>query len=152
PKWLAQPCVFLRSCYDHEQEEFAPRGRRRRGWHSCTREAESEASQDGGRAACRGTSSRTGSPLSGKWPSVRGATAVIEVRLSLADVILVGDVGGTHARFALVDPSEGYRVHHRQDLTGNFPTFTDALRGYLEGLGLNARPRGAAIAVAGPVT
>jgi glucokinase len=103
-------------------------------------------------ASRRDTSSRTGSPPSGKWPSVCRATAVIELRLSLADAILVGDVGGTHARFALVDPSDGYRIHHRQDLTGNFPTFTDALRSYLEGLGLDARPRGAAIAVAGPVT
>jgi glucokinase len=64
----------------------------------------------------------------------------------------VGDVGGTHARFALVDASDGYRVHYRQNLTGNFSTFTDALRSYLEGLGLDPRQRAAAIAVAGPVT
>jgi glucokinase len=105
-----------------------------------------------GAASRRGTRSRTGSPLSAKWPSACRVTAVIEVRLSLADAILVGDVGGTHARFALVDTSDGYRIHHRKDLTGNFATFTEALRGYLEGLGLDAGPRAAAIAVAGPVT
>jgi glucokinase len=109
-------------------------------------------SDPSGAASRLGTSSRTGSPPSGKWASVCRATPVIEVRLSLADAILVGDVGGTHARFALVDPSDGYRIHHRKDLTANFPTFSDALRSYLEALGLDAHPRAGAIAVAGPVT
>jgi glucokinase len=65
----------------------------------------------------------------------------------------VGDVGGTHARFAIVD-AEGpppWKIRERQDLEGNFPTFLDALRTYFERSGAD-RPSIAAIAVAGPVT
>ncbi|MGA2341943.1 MAG: glucokinase [Steroidobacteraceae bacterium] len=65
---------------------------------------------------------------------------------------MVGDVGGTHARFAIVDPSDQYRIDRRQDLAESFPTFTDALRSYFERQGLQSRPPAAAIAVAGPVT
>jgi glucokinase len=64
----------------------------------------------------------------------------------------VGDVGGTHARFAIVD-AEGPRpwnIRERQDLEGNFPTFLDALRTYFERSGAE-HPAVAAIAVAGPV-
>jgi glucokinase len=64
----------------------------------------------------------------------------------------VGDVGGTHARFAIVD-AEGPRpwnIRERQDLEGNFPTFLDALRTYFDRSGAQ-RPAVAAIAVAGPV-
>jgi len=68
--------------------------------------------------------------------------------------ILVGDVGGTHARFAQVDiPAAGtWRIHARQDLAGAFPTFEDALRRYFEQMPQAARPGTAAIAVAGPVS
>jgi glucokinase len=65
----------------------------------------------------------------------------------------VGDVGGTHARFAIVD-AEGpppWKIRERQDLEGNFPTFLDALRSYFDRSGAE-RPPIAAIAVAGPVT
>ena len=64
----------------------------------------------------------------------------------------MGDVGGTHARFAIVD-AEGPRpwdIRERQDLEGNFPTFLDALRTYFDRAGAE-RPAVAAIAVAGPV-
>jgi glucokinase len=69
------------------------------------------------------------------------------------DRVLVGDVGGTHARFAVVEPSEGgpWRILYRGDLTDRFPTFDDALRSYLERSGLTRQPPLAAIAVAGPV-
>jgi glucokinase len=65
--------------------------------------------------------------------------------------ILVGDVGGTHARFAIVDTSgpPPWVIRERGDLEGAFPTFLDALRQYL-GQG-HSRPSVAAIAVAGPV-
>lgn len=68
--------------------------------------------------------------------------------------VLVGDVGGTHARFALVDVAERgpWRIHTRQDLEQSFPTFGDALHTYLERAKGLARPAAAAIAVAGPVT
>jgi glucokinase len=67
--------------------------------------------------------------------------------------ILVGDVGGTHARFAVVEPSGGgpWRIQNRMDLAEPFHTFYDALRSYLERVGLTALPPIAAIAVAGPV-
>jgi glucokinase len=67
--------------------------------------------------------------------------------------VLVGDVGGTHARFASVDCSvEPWRIAHRLDLDEPFPAFADALRAYLTRSGLTPLPRAAAIAVAGPVT
>jgi glucokinase len=67
--------------------------------------------------------------------------------------ILVGDVGGTQARFAVVQPSDTgpWRILHRLDLAERFATFNDALRSYLERAGLTPLPRLAAIAVAGPV-
>jgi glucokinase len=65
----------------------------------------------------------------------------------------VGDVGGTHARFAIVDAGgpPPWNIRERQDLEGNFPTFLDALRTYFDRSGA-PRPAIAAIAVAGPVT
>jgi len=67
--------------------------------------------------------------------------------------ILVGDVGGTHARFAVVEPSGAgpWRVLQRLDLVEPFATFNEALRSYLERAGVSPLPRTAAIAVAGPV-
>ncbi|MGO8829521.1 MAG: glucokinase [Steroidobacteraceae bacterium] len=67
--------------------------------------------------------------------------------------ILVGDVGGTHARFAIVDASGDapWRVRERQDLDQNFPTFSAALHDYFERTSVEV-PAAAAIAVAGPVT
>lgn len=65
----------------------------------------------------------------------------------------MGDVGGTHARFAVVDAAgpPPWNIRARQDLEGAFPTFLDALRAYLERSGAQL-PTVAAIAVAGPVT
>jgi glucokinase len=67
--------------------------------------------------------------------------------------VLVGDVGGTHARFAVVEPAHAgpWRILQRLDLAERFATFTDALKSYLEHAGVTALPRLAAIAVAGPV-
>src|SRR5690242_10264350 len=67
------------------------------------------------------------------------------------EVILVGDVGGTHARFALVEPSGSqWRITRRVDLDAEFAQFEDAVRTCLERLG--STPTATAIAVAGPVT
>jgi glucokinase len=68
--------------------------------------------------------------------------------------ILVGDVGGTHARFALVEPAAArpWQVLQHGDLAERFATFDEALRSYLQRQGGGALPRRAAIAVAGPVT
>jgi glucokinase len=66
--------------------------------------------------------------------------------------VLVGDVGGTHARFAIVDIA-GTPWHIGEPVVldaDNFATFSDAVRAGLEKLG--ERPDAASIAVAGPVT
>ena len=88
----------------------------------------------------------------------RGAAAQVENNRNMNSSddhsILVGDVGGTHARFAIVDASGSalWRVRQRQDFDQNFPTFSAALRSYAERAGIAAIPAAAAIAVAGPVT
>jgi glucokinase len=71
-----------------------------------------------------------------------------------AEIMLVGDIGGTHARFATVDVSSNapWRLEHRQDFEIEFPTFDEALRRYMERSGLASVPPAATIAVAGPVT
>ncbi len=67
--------------------------------------------------------------------------------------VLVGDVGGTHVRFAVVDTgTTPWRIGNRVDLDADFPDFTSALRAYLDRAGLASVPRAAAVAVAGPVT
>jgi len=73
--------------------------------------------------------------------------------LSSHNRVLVGDVGGTHARFAIVESSGAgpWRILQRLDLADPFPTFNDALRSYLERVGVSPLPPMAAIAVAGPV-
>jgi glucokinase len=64
--------------------------------------------------------------------------------------ILVGDVGGTHARFALVDvAADPWRIDYRLSLDTDFRSFADAVRAGLERLG--TKPEAASIAVAGPV-
>jgi glucokinase len=77
-----------------------------------------------------------------------------ECGLSDDNTILVGDVGGTHARFAIVDASgrAPWRIRQRQDLEQTFPTFIAALRSYFDRAGVTAIPKVAVIAVAGPVT
>lgn len=67
--------------------------------------------------------------------------------------ILVGDVGGTHARFAVVDTSERpFRVDERSDLeTDKFDSFEAAVRAYIDQLGAR-RPEAVTLAVAGPIT
>jgi len=73
--------------------------------------------------------------------------------VSGARIMLVGDIGGTHARFATVDVAADspWRLEHRQDLEGD-ATFERALRRYVERAGLASVPEAATIAVAGPVT
>ncbi len=67
--------------------------------------------------------------------------------------VLVGDVGGTHSRYAIVDTSATpWRVHDKLDLEAQFPDFAASVRAYLDRAGLKKTPDAAAIAVAGPVT
>ncbi|HAJ04440.1 MAG TPA: glucokinase, partial [Brevundimonas sp.] len=72
--------------------------------------------------------------------------------MSPAPLHLVGDVGGTNARFALSRMVDGVpRVEHHESFPAeDHPTFLDGVRAFLEGC--NERPDGGAIAVAGPVT
>jgi glucokinase len=67
--------------------------------------------------------------------------------------ILVGDVGGTHARFAIARKAgTQWNIDHRSDIETEAANFEDVLHGYLDKLDSAERPTAAAIAVAGPVT
>ena len=67
--------------------------------------------------------------------------------------VLVGDVGGTHARFAVVDTATTpWTVASRLDLDTGFSDFASALRRYLDSARLASLPPAASIAVAGPVS
>jgi glucokinase len=64
--------------------------------------------------------------------------------------ILLGDVGGTNARFAVVPDPEAGMGEPQVVQTADFETLDDAIRAaVIDGTGL--RPRSAVIAVAGPV-
>jgi len=70
-----------------------------------------------------------------------------------SDLMLVGDVGGTHSRFATIAVTEApWAVSHRLELTTDFPDLPAALRAYLDRSGLDRIPECAVIAAAGPVT
>lgn len=65
---------------------------------------------------------------------------------------LVGDVGGTHARFAIIEQDGSVpRLRHRMDLSDDFPSFADALGRYLESVDGGRAPDSIALAVAGPI-
>ncbi|WP_374764185.1 glucokinase [Yunchengibacter salinarum] len=65
-------------------------------------------------------------------------------------VNLVGDIGGTNARFALADVDSD-AIHSPRTLpVADFPTLEDAMRAYLDGQGVSGVDR-ACVAVAGPV-
>ncbi|MEJ2015924.1 MAG: glucokinase [Limibacillus sp.] len=64
---------------------------------------------------------------------------------------LVGDIGGTNARFGMV-AEPGATVAAVEQLTcGDFPSLEKAVEAYLDGVG-GERPKAACLAVAGPVT
>jgi glucokinase len=64
--------------------------------------------------------------------------------------ILVGDIGGTNARFAVVEHAEAATSEPQIVHTADFPTIDDAIRAaVLEKLGI--QPRSALLALAGPV-
>lgn len=68
------------------------------------------------------------------------------------DIVLVGDVGGTNARFALARLEDGRPVleHHDSFPAEGHPTFLEGVEAYLKGC--DSRPTSGVIAVAGPVT
>jgi glucokinase len=63
---------------------------------------------------------------------------------------LVGDVGGTHARFALID-SQGHIRNPRTFPARDYPSLDAVIAEYLEVTAGRRRPSRAVIAVAGPV-
>jgi glucokinase len=66
--------------------------------------------------------------------------------------LLVGDVGGTNARFALATMANGKIAldHHQSFPAAEQPTFLGAVEAYLDGC--DVRPTGGVLAVAGPIT
>jgi glucokinase len=68
----------------------------------------------------------------------------------LADLVMVADIGGTNARFALADLQTLELSHIRQMLCGSHPTVEAALDDYLSGLPV--KPKSAVLAVAAPVS
>jgi glucokinase len=69
----------------------------------------------------------------------------------LNELLLVGDVGGTNGRFALVETAVGVPGTPRVLKNDSFPSLADAIEAFLQGEG-GARPDRAAIAIAGPIT
>jgi len=70
------------------------------------------------------------------------------------DSILAGDIGGTHARFAIVDRGDSAHWRLRDgvvDLPDHFASFAEALRHYLNSLDRCRVPKAIVLAVAGPV-
>jgi glucokinase len=64
---------------------------------------------------------------------------------------LVGDIGGTNARFGLVEPG-GSLLHSSVLADADYPGLGEAIEAYLGGRGGLPRPRLAAVAVASPIT
>lgn len=64
--------------------------------------------------------------------------------------VLVADIGGTNARFALVEKGREVAVHNYA--VADYPTPSDAIRAFLASVGKRRLPSAAALAVAGPVT
>ncbi len=65
--------------------------------------------------------------------------------------LLVGDVGGTNARFALATWKDGLPVldHHESFPAEQYPTFLEGVAAFIDGC--EVKPSGGVIAVAGPV-
>jgi glucokinase len=69
------------------------------------------------------------------------------------DSILVGDIGGTHARFAVARQANSqWTIENRSDIQTEAADFESVLKGYLDKIGAAQLPSSASIAVAGPVT
>lgn len=70
-----------------------------------------------------------------------------------SDDVLVGDIGGTHSRFAIATLGALARpaLHHRGDIQGEYKDAASLLRAYQRCAGLDRLPPHAIIAVAGPV-
>ena len=67
------------------------------------------------------------------------------------EVGLIGDIGATNARFALVQP-DGNTTPARVHALNDYPSLSDAIDAYLAEESPPARPGQAVLAVASPVT
>lgn len=65
--------------------------------------------------------------------------------------LLVGDVGGTNARFAIAHMKDGvpWLDHHESFPASQYPTFLEGVAAFIDGC--EVKPTGGVIAVAGPV-
>jgi glucokinase len=63
--------------------------------------------------------------------------------------VLIGDIGGTNARFALITDAEGDLLRFPDTHTADHPTIDDAIEHVIRGLAV--RPRAAVLALAGPI-
>ena len=68
----------------------------------------------------------------------------------MSDLRIIGDIGGTNARFAIARGGSYSHVARLED--SKYPTIQEALRDYLRGLPSDAHPRQGALAIAGPVS
>ncbi|CAN5195328.1 glucokinase [soil metagenome] len=70
----------------------------------------------------------------------------------VSPTFLVGDVGGTNARFALATMVDGSPVldHHQSFPAAEHPTFLGGVKAFIDGC--DVKPTGGVLAVAGPVT
>jgi glucokinase len=66
-------------------------------------------------------------------------------------VLLIGDIGGTNARFALANPESSGYAHSENFQCRDFPAIEQALHRYLDQAGVG-RPDAICLAAAGPVT
>jgi glucokinase len=83
--------------------------------------------------------------------SLRPANAAYRGATALA---LVGDIGGTNARLALMEISAGHRPHALTERTfpcADFPSLEDVIEEFLAGLGKSDRPSTIVAAAAGPI-
>src|SRR5690606_25785272 len=94
--------------------------------------------------AVRVDAGRRRSRRSGRLQPVRGGRVKGQVRG------LVGDVGGTNARFALVD-QEGHIRFAKSFACQDYSSLAEIIETYLASTAGKRRPTRAAIAVAGPV-
>lgn len=72
--------------------------------------------------------------------------------MSDGKTLLVGDVGGTNARFAIATMTDGRITldHHESFPAEQYPTFLKGVAAFIDGC--EVKPTGGVIAVAGPVT
>ena len=70
----------------------------------------------------------------------------------MSSLALVGDIGGTNARFALVEENSLELLHLQRLSCADYPTILEAIESYLSSLALTKAPTRGCLAIAGPIT